>query len=224
VRSVGADREVPIDVRVVAATNRRLDEMVRDRTFREDLFHRLNVLPLYIPPLRERPVDIHCLVEHFITKYCKLWQAKGRPLIASDFVSGLEKSMLPGNARQLENIVRRALVQWEGNRPLSLRDLPPEIWQEISSAAQSKPALEDASLALNMESNGSLETHAIEYLRRHRWNLPQVLQHLESLLVQSALSAAKGKQSEAARLLGISPRSVYNKVHNFVRSERKISS
>jgi DNA-binding NtrC family response regulator len=211
-RSVGADREVTINVRVVAATNRRLEQLVQDGTFREDLFHRLNVLSLYIPPLRERSVDIGPMVEHFIEKYCALWEAKGRPAIGSDFIQGLEKSKLPGNARQIENIVRRALVGWEGNRSLSLNDLPPEIWQELSAAAALAPAPEEADPPPQIESTTSLEVEAVEYLQRHDWNLAHAIRHLESVLVRGALTAAKGKQSEAARLLGISPRSVYNKL------------
>jgi DNA-binding NtrC family response regulator len=212
-RSVGADREVTINVRVVAATNRSLEQMVREGTFREDLFHRLNVLSLSIPPLRERSDDIGPLVEHFIEKYCALWQAKGKPAIGNDFIHGLEKSILPGNARQVENIVRRALVKWEGNRPFSLTDLPPEIWRELSGTAVLEPLPETPAPAPSMMFNPALEAQAIEYLQRHNWDLPHAIRYLESALVRGALTATGGNQSEAARLLGITPRSIYNKLH-----------
>jgi len=214
-RSLGADREVAINVRVVAATNRRLDQMVGGGTFREDLFHRLNVLSVHIPPLRDRIADIEPLVRHFIEKYCPLWQAKGRPTIGSDFIRGLEKSSLPGNARQLENVVRRALLDWEGTGSLSLRNLPPEIWQELSEAPGLATSPPEAGESRELASTAPLEVHAVEYLQRHDWNLTHAIQYLESVLVRGALTAAGGNQSEAARLLGITPRSVYNKLHKY---------
>jgi DNA-binding NtrC family response regulator len=216
-RSVGSDREVAINVRVIAATNRRLDQMVQGGNFREDLFHRLNVLSLHIPPLRERTIDIEPLVLHFVKKYHAVWEQKGHPTIGDDFLQGLENLTLPGNARQLENLVRRALVEWEGNSPLSLRHLPPEIWQELSAAAGT-PTQAEVSPERGSASGVSLELHAVQYLQRHDWNLLGAIRYLESVLVHGALAAAGGNQSEAARLLGITPRSVYNKLHKYYPS------
>jgi transcriptional regulator with GAF, ATPase, and Fis domain len=211
-RSVGADREVAINVRVIAATNRRLDQMIHSGAFREDLFHRLNVLALHIPPLRERTADIRPLVHHFVEKYRLLWQLKGNLAIGDDFVGGLERAILPGNAREVENLVRRALVAWDGSDPLSLRYLPSEIWQEVSS--RSEPEVPPAEVVQQATiGSTSLELHAVEYLQRHDWNLPHATRYLESVLVRGALSVSNGNQSEAARLLGITSRSVYNKLH-----------
>ena len=212
-RSLGADHEITVDVRVIAATNRNLSKMVNAGTFREDLFHRLNVLALHIPPLRERAADIPVLVQHFLEKYRGLWKTSGAPLIGNDFLQGLERSRLPGNVRQLENVVRRALIDMDASDALSLRHLPPEIWQEVSETVEPEQSAGLPSPAHKGISDIPLEAHAVEYLERHDWNLPHTTRYLESLLVRGALTAAKGNQSEAARLLGITARSVYNKLH-----------
>ena len=110
VLGVGEDREVSVSVRIIAATNRDLDAMVQQGKFRADLFHRLHVLSIHIPPLRERPADLKPLIEHFLQKYQFLKPAE--PLsVAPDFIDALTQLELPGNARQLENLVRWALNQ-----------------------------------------------------------------------------------------------------------------
>lgn len=109
VLGVGEDQEVLVNVRVIAATHRDLREMVQQRKFRADLFHRLNVLSIHLPPLRERPADIKPMIEHFVEKYRFLRPAV-RLAVAPDFVAALLQLELPGNARQLETLVWRALV------------------------------------------------------------------------------------------------------------------
>ncbi|HKE60089.1 MAG TPA: sigma-54 dependent transcriptional regulator, partial [Pyrinomonadaceae bacterium] len=113
VLGVGYDREVAIDVRVIAATNKDLEAMVREGTFREDLFHRLNVLAVSIPPLRERREDLRPLTEHFVWRYSPL-NVNAPRTVNSEFLEALGQMRLPGNARQLENIVRRALLNGAG--------------------------------------------------------------------------------------------------------------
>jgi DNA-binding NtrC family response regulator len=201
VLGLGADQESAVDVRVLAATNRDLAGMVRERTFREDLFHRLNILSVFIPPLRERPDDIAALVKHFLTKHQGL--GTGEPLQAGeDFMAALTHADLTGNARQVENIVRRAIVSKEDASPLGLGDLPPEIWSQVSQARAEAPTrpsdLDSAYLS--------------RVLAGHGWNLSRSLASCERSLVEVALQAARGNQSETARLLGITPRCVYNKL------------
>jgi DNA-binding NtrC family response regulator len=221
-RSVGADREATINVRVVSATNRPLEQMIREGSFRADLYHRLNVLSLQIPPLRERREDIAPLIRHFVEQHASLWPTGNRPLISRDFVDALERSALPGNARQLENLVWRALVGWYGGDPISLNALPPEIWREISGIVESPdvPAAGERTTPLGSAepTSGVLETHAVEYLQSHGWSLGKAVRHLEFILVRVALSVSGGNQSEAARLLGVTPRSVYNKLHKEFQS------
>jgi transcriptional regulator with GAF, ATPase, and Fis domain len=211
-RGVGADHEVEINVRVIAATNRCLERMVKEGTFREDLFHRLNVISLKIPPLRERSGDIEVLLQHFLEKHSLLWREKGRPTIDPEFVRALQKATLSGNVRQLENILCRALIDWDGNGSLCLRHLPAQIWKEVSDPT-SEQSDRQASAHETHPGHLPLEAQAIEYLQQHDWNLAQAIRDLESILVRGAMMASGGNQSEAARLLGITPRSVYNKLH-----------
>jgi DNA-binding NtrC family response regulator len=203
VLALGEDQEIPVSVRVIAATNRDLVELVRQRRFRADLFYRLNVLSLCVPPLRERLDDVAPLVEHFVAKHGSLNPAIA-PTIAGEFVEALQASGLPGNARQLENIVRRALVQKDDDGPLGLRDLPAEIWRQVSEQAGAAVAPRPA-LAAGAHS-------PIDVLQAHDWNLSRSLDYFERALLEAALRMTRGNQSRTARLLGITPRSVYNKV------------
>ena len=215
VQAVGEDRDVSVNVRVIAATNRDLREMVREGSFRADLFHRLNILSVNIPPLRERPTDLRPLVEHFIHKH-SAFAEKQSLAVAPDFVEALMEVELPGNARQLENFVRWSLVNKEDDGPLNLADLPPEIWHELLSKSGG-----DSAPSTSVEDNGSQaspdaaqELHArlLELLSRKGWNLSESLAHCEKLMIESAYEHASGNQAQAARLLGITPRSVYNKL------------
>jgi DNA-binding NtrC family response regulator len=205
VLAVGDDREVAVSVRLVAATNADLRAMVQAGTFRADLFHRLNVLSLHLPPLRERRSDIPPLVEHFAQRHAALnpvspvtWQA--------EFVDALCELDLPGNARQLENLVRWALVHNTTGR-LDLGDLPPEVWEQLAQRAPSP-----AAVALPAASPFAGPADAVGLLDTNGWNLSQSLVSCERSLIATALRVSQGNQSRAARLLGITPRSVYNKV------------
>jgi DNA-binding NtrC family response regulator len=113
---VGGNKEISSDFRVICATNRDLKSMVEKGTFREDLFYRLNVVNINIPPLRERTEDIPLLLEYFIDKYCR---SMNKPLISMDSsaMKRLEELSFPGNIRELENMIERAIVEWENNPP-----------------------------------------------------------------------------------------------------------
>jgi len=219
VLGVGEDQEVPVNVRVIAATHRDLDEMVQQSKFRADLFHRLNVLSIHIPPLRERPADIKPLVEHFVEKYRSLRPAASLS-VAPDFVDALTQVELPGNARQLENLVRRALVNKDDDAHLDLSDLPQEIWQQLAEQGKSPSAQpeivrkgQDTRKSPLNTSREDIPTYVVNLLDANGWNLSRSLQQCERLLLEAALHLAHGNQSQTARLLGLTPRSVYNKVH-----------
>ena len=199
---VGEDRETEVDVRVIAATNRDLEEMVRKGQFREDLYHRINVLRIALPSLRERPEDIEPIAEHFVHKYRHL--SNGAPVrLSRDFVSALQGSALPGNVRQLENLIRGALLSAAGKRALSLRDLPRNLLSELATETEGVPP----------PSVVSLRDIARQCLEQSGWNLTRAMELFERELLKTALDATQGNQSEAARKLGITPRSVYNKLH-----------
>jgi DNA-binding NtrC family response regulator len=212
VLSVGEDREVDISARVVAATNRDLDQMMRQNKFRADLFHRLNVLSIQVPPLRERLDDIPPLVEHFLQKYRSLTLPVAQTADA-DFLEALRQSELPGNVRQLENLVRQALVRKSTDLPLSLADLSVEILRQllepgVDSAAQKAETTD----VFNSE---ALTESLVHVLEANDWNLRRSMENCERQALEVAMKRTRGNQSEIARLLGITPRSVYNKVHKY---------
>jgi transcriptional regulator with GAF, ATPase, and Fis domain len=214
VLGVGFDHEVPIDVRVVAATNRSLDQMVKNGRFREDLYHRLNGLSLNVPPLRERIEDLQPLIEHFVKKYSSV---NGRRSVNVDFIEGLMQIDLPGNARQLENIVRSAILNKSDDSPLGLSDLAPALWKEISADPISGENRGAAEIPRTTQPDTLQDLHSYfqHILDENSWNLPRSLEYCEKIFLQCVLHSARGNQSQAARIIGITPRSVYNKLQKY---------
>jgi len=123
---LGGTRSIEVDVRVVAATNRDLQQLIADGTFREDLFYRLNVVPVTIPPLRKRPEDIPSLVAHFLTKF----GAQGRS-ISPEAMRALSEYQWPGNVRELENTIERVVILSHGD-VIGIEDLPAEVRAGVS--------------------------------------------------------------------------------------------
>jgi len=215
VLGVGEDEEVAVDTRVLAATNRDLAQMMATGNFRADLLHRLNVFPIHIPPLRERLADLKPLVAHFVHKHGSLCPV-GIPVVADDFIAALSGITLSGNARELENLVRQALVRNQGGQPLSLCDLSQEVWTELSEgewAERSTNSLAEAAPPVDFTLAGLLEANA--------GSLSQCLAVCEKLFVEIALRRSRGNQSQAARMLGVTSRSVYNKLRKHrLRAQR----
>ncbi|MGE0813242.1 MAG: sigma-54-dependent transcriptional regulator [Vicinamibacterales bacterium] len=178
---VGENRTIRVDVRVLAATNSDLAKMVADGTFREDLYYRLNVIPLQLPPLRERTDDVPLLVQHFVRKVLAR-DADGEVpdvVVSQDAMRRLMAYSWPGNVRQLENAVERALIL-RGSRPnLDVPDLPPEI-QAVPVEAAPVVELPDAGI-----------------------DLPTVLARIERDLIARALARTRGNRADAARVLGL---------------------
>jgi DNA-binding NtrC family response regulator len=151
---VGGNKEIASDFRVICATNRDLKTMVEKGLFREDLFYRLNVVNINVPPLRERIDDIPLLVEYFIKKYCT---SMNRPLITIEpaALKRLEEFSFPGNIRELENMIERAIVVGNGKK-ISLKDLP--LGREVVNPT--------------FESLDDLEKHHIsQILSKYDWNI-----------------------------------------------------
>jgi transcriptional regulator with PAS, ATPase and Fis domain len=219
VLGVGEDSEVAVSVRIIAATNRDLHAMVQQGQFREDLFHRLNILPIDIPPLRERPEDLKPLIEHFLNKH-QILKPGWSPAIEADFIDALAQLELPGNARQLENMVRWVLVNKDDDAPLNLSDLPLEVWQQVSAHGKLLYAHSEAGNSRASAQHSTPEAsqqdipaYFADLLAINGWTLSQFLHFCEKLLLEAILHKAAGNQSQAARLLGITPRSIYNKLH-----------
>ena len=184
---LGGSKQFSVDVRIIAATNRNLEEMIQDGRFREDLFYRLNVVTLFLPPLRERREDISLLVDHFIRKYAE-FNGKKITGISKEALDVLMKYAYPGNIRELENIIHQAVVLARGDILLS-EDLPVHL-------AQVK---EDSS-----------DLNALEGK-----TLPEKVTHLEITLIKKALEEANGNQSQAARILGITERNLRYKMEKY---------
>ena len=177
---VGGLRPIPIDVRVIATTNKSLKELVAEGSFREDLFYRLNVIPLTLPPLRHRKRDIRHLVNHF----CRKYSSNSAPrCFADETLDLLEKYDWPGNVRELENVTRRAL------------------------ALCRNPVISPGDLFLDMDDSAS--TSGVEL------KAGLSLQELERQLVRITLEETEGNRTRAAEMLGISLRTLRNKLREY---------
>ena len=115
VQRLGGDQPTSIDVRIIATTNRDLSEMVKNGGFREDLFYRLNVIPMFIPPLRFRPLDLEVLISHFVETYCQEYNLRGKELSAEAWKKLMSWSW-PGNVRELQNVVERSILLSQSNK------------------------------------------------------------------------------------------------------------
>ena len=139
IERVGGMEMIALDIRVIAATHRNLEEMSANGDFREDLFYRLNVFPIEIPPLRQRKVDLPELVDHFIEKKSKELKLKAVPTIAPGTINQLIAYDWPGNVRELENLVERALIRYRSGE-LSLDDF---ITPKLQTPLKPTPAMSE---------------------------------------------------------------------------------
>jgi DNA-binding NtrC family response regulator len=211
VLGVGEDREANVSVRVVAASNRDLEQMIKQNKFRADLFHRLNVLSVQVLPLRDRPGDLAPLVQHFLRKHQSL-NPIGTLTASEDFMEALRQIELPGNVRQLENFVCQALVRKETDLPLSVSDLPVEILLQLSGTAEESVARKPDVSFLDSQ---TFVNSIVGVLEANDWNLALTLESCERNALEAAMERMRGNQSKTARLLGITARSVYNKVRKY---------
>jgi serine/threonine-protein kinase PknK len=189
VRPLGSSRTVPIDVRLVTATHRDLPGMVKESEFREDLFYRLHVLPIRLPPLRERRGDVPQLVQHLMRRAC-LDAKRPIPRIDSKTLDRLSEYSWPGNIRELENELRRALLLCEGV-------LLPEHFSEKVQHPQ-----------LSIEMNAPLPSETGS-------SLPELVRRLEETEIRRAFARTAGNKSKAADLLGISRFALQRKLDKF---------
>jgi two-component system response regulator AtoC len=174
IERVGGTRSIAIDVRIVAATNVDLKRLVSERTFREDLFYRLNVVAITVPPLRERVGDVPLLVEHFIRRYNHEFNKRIEGL-SPDALDALTAYGWPGNVRELQNVIERSIVLVDGPT-IGLRDLPLDL---------------------------TLSPHGAAGEGREVMQLNEASDQFERQIVLRVLERVQGNQSEAARLLGL---------------------
>ncbi len=180
---LGSSQSLKADVRVIAASNRDLEGMVRDGTFREDLYFRLNVLQIALPPLRQRPEDIPLLTQHFIQRF-RRGTGKGIEGVTAEAMATLMKYEFPGNIRELENIIERAFILCEG-REVSVADLPPHVVmasQRAEGVRADEPRgldkVEREAIRVALERHGGNRTRAAKELGIHRTTLIRKLGRL----------------------------------------------
>jgi two-component system response regulator PilR (NtrC family) len=195
-RRLGGTDEVDADIRIIAATNRDLSKLVADGRFREDLFYRINVIPIRLPPLRERAEDVPLLAEHFAARFA---EQMGKPItgISGPALAALKTYSWPGNIRELENAIERA-VALEGSPTILLDSLP----------ESTRPGTPASSAAMTAAADGGFPESGID--------LEQHVQHIEREYIAEALRRAGGVKVKAAEMLGMSFRSLryYMKKYN----------
>lgn len=207
VMPVGADREEPVDVRVIAATNRRLAAQVDHREFRLDLYQRLNVIALEIPPLRERPEDIPALVRHFVGKYAG-YCASPVEQIDDEVLAFFGGCPLRGNVRELENTIRQMLALKRSGNRLTLGDVPLSMRGQGWTDEQNYEQVQTESLIEMTQAAGRL-------LDSGAMTLPQLISACEKMLLRSALEHSKSTSASLAQQLGMSRRTLYNKINKY---------
>ncbi|HET6331038.1 MAG TPA: sigma-54 dependent transcriptional regulator [Holophagaceae bacterium] len=187
VTPLGSDRSVRVDVRVIAATNEDLQARVADRGFREDLFYRLNVIPMQLKALREHPEDIPALTAHFIRQFAR---RMGRPLkqVDAEALRALEAHAWPGNVRELENAIERAMALGTDPERLRLDDLPVSVAGLAPGSVPAAPAFAPGA------------------------DLPAFLLEVERRSIQEALQACRGNKSETARRLGMARTTLLHRI------------
>jgi DNA-binding NtrC family response regulator len=189
---LGDTRSVHVDLRVISTTNRQLSELVREGKFRADLYYRLNVIALSLPPLRERREDIGELAKHF----ARLYAPQGRSLhLTAEFLEPLEGHDWPGNVRELANCVRRAAALATGVE-IGREGLEGAAWNEVEAGKN--------------EPGSGVKGDGDDHLRAG-----VSLENMERKLVEMTLDATGGNRSQAAELLGVSLRTVRNKIRSY---------
>lgn len=202
---VGGKQPVPVDVRVVATTNRDLKEHIANGNFREDLYYRLNVIPLKIPSLKDRRDDVLLLARHFLSRFIAENNRHGLKLGAL-----AERALLshawPGNVRELQNTMERAVLLAQGD------EITPEalLFDDFTLSDPSGPFLAEPSLT-----QGPLPGEGVEDMTMGGSSLPPTLRDAEKMLIKQALSHTDGNRTHAAKVLGISVRTLRNKLNEY---------
>jgi DNA-binding NtrC family response regulator len=188
---VGGSRPIPVNVRVLATTNRHLEKLVKQNEFRQDLFYRLNVFPIVVPPLRSRKEDIRALAQAFLKR---ITQRTGiaSPMLTEEALAILEQYDWPGNVRELQNVIERAVILSEPNEPITqaiLGPMFPQTAKQIRTEIQSVP------------STPAFPNEIVS------------LESVEKEYILYALKKANGNRTHTAQMLGISIRTLRNKLH-----------
>lgn len=191
IKRVGGLRDIPVDVRIIAATSRDLTAAVKEEKFRHELYYRLNVIPIHLPPLRQRKDDIPKLVEHFITLFSKQMQIDKKITIDSDAIRKLQEYDWPGNVRELENVIERILALSEGGKI--------SLGQVVESLAPTQ----DIRKIPSVSSAGDSQT------------LKGTVDDYEKQIIEEALKANHGSRVKAAKQLGLTRQNLQYKLKKY---------
>ena len=191
VERVGSSRKIRLNVRIISATNADLAELVKTREFREDLYYRLNVIPVHLPPLRERREDIPLLIKHFLKKSCEA-QNHLPCTLNGEAAAALQQYDWPGNVRELENVIERAVALVDGEM-IELDDLPTQISQQ--------PVCASVVFLPLFNENGV--------------DLPALVAELECRMIQAALERCAGVKTKAADLLHLNRTTLVEKIRRY---------
>ena len=203
--SIGGKKLIYTDLRIVTATHRNLGDMISDGLFREDLYYRLNVIPIFLPPLRERPDDIPLLINHFINKFTEIELEKKS--IDNEALMILKNYAWPGNVRELENLIKRIII------------LTPQVVIDLETINLYLSKFENVnSKNINSSLGASVEKHLNKYFDLHKNELPaaglydRIIQEVERPLIIKTLKLVRGNQLKASELLGINRNTLRKKI------------
>ena len=215
IERVGGEKSIKVDVRIVAATNKKLEEAVAANEFREDLFYRLNVVRVKLPPLRERSEDIPLLIDYFLNVIAESEGSKVKSILETA-QSALLSYPWPGNVRELENVMRRTIVMAKGDA-IRLDDLPKDLLSNTKSAIEvDKKNLNHSDLPASKAASIDISALAGTLFQ---WAKSQpdlaILPAVERELVAHALRETNGNQVRASKLLGITRATLRNRIEKF---------
>ena len=208
---VGGHEKIKTNLRIITATHRNLDELVQNGGFREDLFYRLNVFPINLPPLRLRLSDLNKLVHYFLNKSYK--EGLSKKNISEEAINELKKYKWPGNIRELENFIRRLVVLTTSNK-ITHSDIIKNLSKTNTMITESNSNNGLKKISLSM----SVEQHLKNFFKLHKGKLPssglysRIINEVERPLISICLNATKGNQIKASKLLGLNRNTLRKKI------------
>ncbi len=210
---LGGNETLQSDARVLCATNRDLERAIATGGFREDLYHRVNVVTLQLSPLRERRDDIPLLVDYFLSRYARAAGIE-RPPLAQNALDALVNYSWPGNVRELEHLVQRLMI-FAGGYTIQAHDLPWTLRTDTQAPADAaNPSSEEQWLNL-------IRTHLTSYRGAHACE--ELLEKIEKLLIVEALRRTQGNQTHAARLLGLPRPTLHARMQKYGMHVREVT-
>jgi len=214
VERLGGRETIPVNVRIIAATNRNLEEAISEGRFREDLYYRLKVVTIWLPPLRERPSDIPLLTDYFMARFSR--QASvDNPGVTEETKALLSQQFWHGNVRELANTIHKALIFNRGT-PLSPEDILRAIGQDVHPGG-----VEDMD-----DEKGIVQWVRKEMMNRHREDLfDAIMDRAASIVISETLKVTEGNRSQAAKLLGLSRPTLHSKIEKYhLKMKTSVSS